>query len=73
VRRQFDQVKGGGLAAAAAPAACVSLILSDVIGNDLAAIGSGPTFFSAERPQAAGEILHGTDWIPFCPPACGKN
>ncbi|MEM7119308.1 MAG: DUF4147 domain-containing protein [Chloroflexota bacterium] len=43
VRRQLDAVKGGGLAQAAAPASCISLILSDVIGNQLDAIGSGPT------------------------------
>ena len=43
VRRQLDRVKGGGLARRIAPATCMSLILSDVIGNDLASIGSGPT------------------------------
>ncbi|MCA9971552.1 MAG: DUF4147 domain-containing protein [Anaerolineales bacterium] len=43
VRRQLDAVKGGGLARWAAPATCVSLILSDVVGNPLEAIGSGPT------------------------------
>lgn len=43
VRRQFDEVKGGGLARWAAPAHCVSLILSDVVGNPLPLIGSGPT------------------------------
>ncbi|WHZ23454.1 MAG: D-glycerate 2-kinase [Nitrospira sp.] len=42
VRKHLSQVKGGQLAAAtAAPVA--SLILSDVIGNDLGTIGSGPT------------------------------
>ena len=43
VRQWFDRLKGGGLAQMAAPAKCASLILSDVIGNDLASIGSGPT------------------------------
>lgn len=43
LRRHLDLLKGGGLAAAAAPARVVSLILSDVIGSPLEAIASGPT------------------------------
>lgn len=43
VRRALDRVKGGGLARLAAPATCISLILSDVVGNPLDIIGSGPT------------------------------
>lgn len=57
VRRQLDAVKGGGLAAFASPAAVYSLILSDVIGDELAAIGSGPTVFVSESPQTALDIL----------------
>lgn len=43
IRQHLDPIKGGGLAAMAAPAACVALILSDVIGNPIELIGSGPT------------------------------
>lgn len=43
VRKHLSAVKGGRLAAAFAPATVVSLILSDVIGDDLDAIASGPT------------------------------
>ena len=43
VRRQLSAVKGGRLARLAAPARILSLILSDVVGDDLAAIASGPT------------------------------
>ena len=57
VRRQLDQVKGGGLARMAAPATCVSLILSDVIGNPLADIGSGPTVLVNESPADALAVL----------------
>lgn len=57
VRRQLDRVKGGGLARLAAPATVVSLILSDVIGRDLAAIGSGPTVFSDDTPADALAVL----------------
>lgn len=43
VRRRLDRLKGGGLAAMAAPAQVVSLVLSDVVGDPLEAIASGPT------------------------------
>jgi glycerate 2-kinase len=42
LRRQLDRIKGGGLARTT-KARIVSLILSDVIGNPLEAIASGPT------------------------------
>ena len=42
VRKHLSAIKGGRLAAAT-PARVVSLILSDVMGDDLGAIGSGPT------------------------------
>lgn len=57
VRRQLDRVKGGGLAQAAAPARVVSLILSDVIGNPLPDIGSGPTVPTDESPADARAVL----------------
>lgn len=43
VRRVLDRVKGGGLARMAAPSRCLSLILSDVIGDPISVIASGPT------------------------------
>jgi hydroxypyruvate reductase len=43
VRRHLSRLKGGRLAAAAAPARLVTLAISDVLGDDPAAIGSGPT------------------------------
>jgi hydroxypyruvate reductase len=57
VRRQLDRVKGGGLARLSAPATAVSLILSDVVGNPLADIGSGPTVLVEETPAAALAVL----------------
>lgn len=59
VRRQLGQVKGGGLAAMAAPATCIGLILSDVVGNPLEFIGSGPTVEEEEDAPApyAAEVL----------------
>ncbi|RAW45270.1 glycerate kinase [Halorubrum sp. 48-1-W] len=43
VRKHCSAVKGGQLARAAAPATVVTLAVSDVVGDDLAVIGSGPT------------------------------
>src|SRR5262249_15706997 len=42
VRKHLDRVKGGGLARLAAPARVVTLVLSDVVGNPLHPIASGP-------------------------------
>lgn len=43
VRKHLSGVKGGQLAKAAAPATVITLILSDVIGNTIDVIASGPT------------------------------
>jgi hydroxypyruvate reductase len=43
VRKHLSQIAGGQLARLAAPACVVSLILSDVVGNPLDVIASGPT------------------------------
>lgn len=43
VRKHLSAIKGGRLAAAAHPAKVVSLLISDVPGDDASVIGSGPT------------------------------
>ncbi len=43
VRRRLSELKGGGLARAAAPARIINLIVSDVLGSPLSVIASGPT------------------------------
>lgn len=43
VRKHLSALKGGGMAKLAAPADLHALILSDVLGDDLSAIASGPT------------------------------
>lgn len=43
VRKHLSRVKGGRLAAAAAPATVVGIAFSDVVGDDPSVIGSGPT------------------------------
>ncbi|XP_066141417.1 glycerate kinase [Euwallacea fornicatus] len=57
VRKQLSLLKGGGLAKLAYPARVVSLILSDVVGDPLDIIASGPTVYWREDPQEAIEIL----------------
>jgi hydroxypyruvate reductase len=56
LRRQLDRIKGGGLARATR-AKVISLILSDVIGNPLEAIASGPTFPNPTTKEDAIRIL----------------
>ena len=43
IRKHLSRIKGGGLTRTAYPATIISLILSDVIGDDLDVIASGPT------------------------------
>lgn len=56
VRKHLSKIKGGRLAATT-KARVVSLILSDVIGNDLGSIGSGPTAPDPTTYQDACAIL----------------
>jgi len=56
IRRHLDRVKGGGLARAT-KAKIISLILSDVIGNPLEAIASGPTAPDPTTREDARAIL----------------
>ena len=57
VRKHLSALKGGGLARQAAPASLHALILSDVIGDDLSAIASGPTVPDATSFAEAIAIL----------------
>jgi glycerate 2-kinase len=56
LRRQLDRLKGGGLARAT-KAKIISLILSDVIGNPVEAIASGPTVPDPTTKEDAWKIL----------------
>ncbi|HLJ72524.1 MAG TPA: glycerate kinase [Roseiarcus sp.] len=57
VRKHLSAIKGGRLAAAAAPARVVSLIISDVPGDDLSVIASGPTVADATTLADARRVL----------------
>lgn len=63
VRKQFSRIKGGRLALAAHPARVVSLIVSDIPGDDPAQVASGPTVpDSVSRADALAMIdAHGLD------------
>jgi glycerate 2-kinase len=57
VRKHLSRLKGGGLARAAVPTRVVTLVLSDVVGDDLSTIASGPTVPDPTTFAAALEAL----------------
>ena len=69
VRKHLSRIKGGQLARLAAPAAVESLLLSDVIGDDLDVIGSGPTAPDASTFAGALAILEKFDLLERVPAA----
>ena len=80
VRKHLSAIKGGRLAAAAAPARVLTLAISDVPGDDAAVIGSGPTvpdpstfaqarailakYGIAPTPQVAARLARDADETP---------
>ncbi|MHB1207041.1 MAG: glycerate kinase type-2 family protein [Rhodospirillaceae bacterium] len=57
VRKHLSAIKGGRLAALAAPAPVVTLIVSDVVGDDPAVIASGPTVADPTTCADAAAVL----------------
>ncbi|MCR4264917.1 glycerate kinase [Nitratireductor sp. ZSWI3] len=57
VRKHISSIKGGRLAAAAHPARVVSLIVSDIPGDDPALVSSGPTVPDAATRQDALDVV----------------
>jgi len=57
VRKHLSRLKGGGLARLAAPAQVVALVLSDVVGDDLGTIASGPVSPDPTTYQQALAVL----------------
>jgi glycerate 2-kinase len=64
VRKHLSAIKGGRLAVAAAPARIVSLIVSDVPGDDPSVIASGPTTPDATTLADAKAVLRGYGIVP---------
>jgi len=57
VRRHLSAIKGGKLASMAAPARVVSLIISDVPGDNPSDVASGPTVADTSTPEQALAVL----------------
>ncbi len=57
VRKQVSRIKGGRLAALAHPAKVVSLVVSDIPGDNPALVASGPTIADAATRAEALEII----------------
>ncbi len=69
VRTQLSQVKGGRLAASCTAGTLIALIISDVIGDPLEVIGSGPTTPAPSRAEQAIEILNRRQLLKTIPPS----
>ncbi|MEO9823637.1 MAG: glycerate kinase [Paracoccaceae bacterium] len=57
IRKQVSRIKGGRLARAALPAKVVSLVVSDVPGDDPAQVASGPTVTDASDRKTALDMI----------------
>jgi len=58
VRKHLTQVGGGQLAQAAHPAEIRALVISDVVGDDLATVASGPTVPDPSTYEDAMQVLY---------------
>jgi hydroxypyruvate reductase len=61
VRKQLSLIKGGGLARACRAGHLVALLISDVLGDPLDVIASGPTVPDSSSPEAALAVLEKFD------------
>ncbi len=73
IRKHLSEVKGGQLAQLAHPATVASLIFSDVPGNDLSVIASGPTVMNQTTVKDARQVLKKYRVfekckVPYCEP-----
>jgi glycerate-2-kinase len=57
VRKHISKVKGGQLAAAAYPAQIINLVFSDVPGDDMSMVASGPTLLDGTTVHDAAAVL----------------
>jgi hydroxypyruvate reductase len=63
IRKHISQIKGGWLARWAYPSTVIGFILSDVVGDPLDVIGSGPTVPDSSTYEDAWEILRKFDLV----------
>lgn len=57
IRKQISEIKGGRLAETATCGTLIALVISDVVGDPLELIASGPTVVDSSTPDEAAEIL----------------
>jgi len=69
VRKHLSRLKGGLLARRAAPAQVVALVLSDVVGDDLGTIASGPVSPDPTTYQDALDVLAARGALDVAPAA----
>ncbi|CAF1076742.1 unnamed protein product [Rotaria sp. Silwood1] len=67
VRQAMSQLKNGGLVRISKATTIIGLILSDVIGDPLEFIASGPTFYSGNKNRPALDIFNKYDLINHIP------
>jgi hydroxypyruvate reductase len=68
IRKHLDDIKGGGFAKMLFPATVISLILSDVVGDSLDMIASGPTVADPTTYRDAWEVLNKYQLVDQTPP-----
>lgn len=73
IRKHISQVKGGQLARMAQPATLVTMILSDVIGDPLDSIASGPAAPDHTTYDDCWAILQKYDLLDKIPPAVASH
>jgi len=73
VRKHISQVKGGRLACLAHPASLITLILSDVVGDPLDMIASGPTVPDSTTYAEAWQVLERYQLVEGIPSAIMRH
>ncbi len=66
VRKHISEIQGGQLAWMAHPATVVGLIFSDVPGDDISMVASGPTVLDTTSVRDAQRIMHKYDVLRMC-------
>ncbi|HET53958.1 MAG TPA: DUF4147 domain-containing protein, partial [Ignavibacteria bacterium] len=67
VRKAISKIKGGKLAEAISPAKSITLIISDVVGDNLESIASGPTFIKGKINQDVKSVFNKYDLFDKIP------
>ena len=68
VRKKLSQIKGGGLLKKAMPSEVATLILSDVVGDKLGVIASGPTVADSSTFNEAWRVIEALEVEHIIPP-----